>query len=194
MLGTVFSGINGDAAADLFAQYQQEEPKRPTADKAAIAGLERVTIGSEAMCSGDEPCAICLEEFQAGNEATRLPCGHFYHPACIGKWLEEQDNRCPVCRHELPAQRQEPAGTSASASAAAAATAAPPRGPPGTPPSSPVAGASTDGLTNLSIRELLHLCRTRGMGEAARACLEKRELLALLRAHTIGARRQPGGT
>merc|ERR1719265_1513314 len=52
VLGTVLGGTHGDTAAAFFAQHQQEEPKRPTADKVAVADLERVAIGSDSTCSG----------------------------------------------------------------------------------------------------------------------------------------------
>ena len=157
------------SAANLFAHYEQEDPKRPTASKAAVAQLERI------VCSGnEEPCSVCLDEFEAGSEATRLPCGHTFHSACVGKWLEEHDNRCPMCRLEVASEE----GSFPGAAAVEV-----------TSRREPMADTAHNGLASLSVRELLHLCRARGLGDAARACLEKRELLALLQAHTVGARR-----
>ena len=55
----------------------------------------------------DKSCSICLNKFNIDEEVVELPCGHLYHfnsnDDCGGilKWLEE-NNTCPVCRHELP--------------------------------------------------------------------------------------------
>jgi hypothetical protein len=171
-----------DPAAMLFAQ--EEQPKRPTADKSAVAGLMRCAIAAD---SEQEPCSICLDEFEAGDEATKLPCGHLYHPHCVGKWLEERDNRCPVCRYELPAHGDaaDAEGGATFPPAAAAAAAAPGA------LAVDEAGGELNELDRLSVRELMHLCSARGLREAARACVEKNELVALLRAFTVNARRHP---
>ena len=42
-------------------------------------------------------CAVCLDEFAAGDRITRLPCIHRYHAECIGKWLANS-SLCPVCK------------------------------------------------------------------------------------------------
>eukprot|EP00933_Yihiella_yeosuensis_P001629 TRINITY_DN10272_c0_g5_i1.p1 TRINITY_DN10272_c0_g5~~TRINITY_DN10272_c0_g5_i1.p1 ORF type:complete len:198 (-),score=38.74 TRINITY_DN10272_c0_g5_i1:135-728(-) len=49
--------------------------------------------------SAGESCAICLEEVRpsivAEHEAVRqLPCGHVFHAACVGKWLQHSGS-CP---------------------------------------------------------------------------------------------------
>ncbi|GFS34570.1 hypothetical protein Acr_00g0034740 [Actinidia rufa] len=45
-------------------------------------------------------CAICLEEFRAGETCrVLLVCDHFFHPECIGLWLVENQT-CPICRRE----------------------------------------------------------------------------------------------
>tara|TARA_B110000037_G_C16895995_1_gene414199 strand:+ start:68 stop:670 length:603 start_codon:yes stop_codon:yes gene_type:complete len=55
----------------------------------------------------DNYCSICVSKFDLDQEVIELPCGHLYHSNsnddCGGlvKWLEE-NNTCPVCRHELP--------------------------------------------------------------------------------------------
>ena len=45
-------------------------------------------------------CAICLKEFEAGEEVRVLPgCGHRYHRACIDEWLLDYNSKeCPTCR------------------------------------------------------------------------------------------------
>ena len=46
-------------------------------------------------------CAVCLEELPVGfDDAVQLPrCGHFFHRACLGKWLgpEYGSHTCPMC-------------------------------------------------------------------------------------------------
>ena len=42
-------------------------------------------------------CAICLSNFERGENVRTLPCFHSFHRLCIDKWLLK--NRiCPVCR------------------------------------------------------------------------------------------------
>ena len=46
-------------------------------------------------------CNVCKDEYKEGEEVTKLPCNHSYHPECILPWLKEH-NSCPTCRFELP--------------------------------------------------------------------------------------------
>ena len=61
----------------------------------------------------DPTCIVCLEEME---EARVLPCGHYFHAACLKNWMQEFDN-CPTCRAKpdlegkdalLPAPEQQP--------------------------------------------------------------------------------------
>uniref|UniRef100_A0ACD5UH39 Uncharacterized protein n=1 Tax=Avena sativa TaxID=4498 RepID=A0ACD5UH39_AVESA len=70
----------------------------PPAARAAVDRLQVVTISGEDAAQG---CAVCKDGIVRGEVATRLPCAHFYHGACIGPWLAIR-NSCPVCRYELP--------------------------------------------------------------------------------------------
>lgn len=45
-------------------------------------------------------CAVCLDEHSVNSNATRMPCGHLYHPSCIENWLSRHCT-CPVCRFEI---------------------------------------------------------------------------------------------
>ncbi|CAN0854900.1 RING-H2 finger protein ATL65 [Linum grandiflorum] len=43
-------------------------------------------------------CAICLCEFEEGEELKTLPeCMHSFHVGCIDMWLYSHSN-CPMCR------------------------------------------------------------------------------------------------
>lgn len=49
-------------------------------------------------CDGDGTCAICLSEFEEGEEIRTLPeCLHSYHVPCIDMWLYSHSS-CPMCR------------------------------------------------------------------------------------------------
>ncbi|XP_022088277.1 uncharacterized protein LOC110977989 isoform X2 [Acanthaster planci] len=55
---------------------------------------------SSGQDSSEKECSICMGDYELGENMRRLPCFHFYHAACIDKWLK--DNRiCPVCREEV---------------------------------------------------------------------------------------------
>ncbi|XP_024313859.1 uncharacterized protein LOC100830912 isoform X2 [Brachypodium distachyon] len=45
-------------------------------------------------------CAVCLEEFAAGDVLAHLPCGHRFHWSCALPWLQAQgaSHSCPFCR------------------------------------------------------------------------------------------------
>ncbi|KAA8495598.1 E3 ubiquitin-protein ligase [Porphyridium purpureum] len=50
----------------------------------------------------DEPmCAICIDNFEEGDQVRELECSHIYHKACIDPWLY-QSSTCPVCKREIP--------------------------------------------------------------------------------------------
>ncbi|TPX32480.1 hypothetical protein SeMB42_g07614 [Synchytrium endobioticum] len=45
-------------------------------------------------------CTICLTDFEPGENVSRLPCKHAYHPECIHKWLKEKVH-CILCQDNL---------------------------------------------------------------------------------------------
>lgn len=50
----------------------------------------------------DKMCPIALELFDENEYITKLPCNHIFKEESINKWLTEESNTCPVCRHVLP--------------------------------------------------------------------------------------------
>ena len=46
-------------------------------------------------------CAVCVCDFEVGEQVRRLPCAHVYHDECLASWLLRRCT-CPTCRWELP--------------------------------------------------------------------------------------------
>ncbi|KAK3425529.1 hypothetical protein EUGRSUZ_F02323 [Eucalyptus grandis] len=44
-----------------------------------------------------EPCCICQENYNTGEDLGTLECGHDFHRACIKQWLMHK-NLCPICK------------------------------------------------------------------------------------------------
>ena len=56
---------------------------------------------SEEKFPDDKHCPISFIDFKQGEHICQLPCGHIFHKDSILQWLEKEQARCPVCRHEL---------------------------------------------------------------------------------------------
>ncbi|XP_057291960.1 E3 ubiquitin-protein ligase AMFR-like [Hydractinia symbiolongicarpus] len=54
---------------------------------------------TEELAGIEDHCAICWDTMET---ARKLPCGHFFHHACLCSWLQ-QDISCPTCRCSLSA-------------------------------------------------------------------------------------------
>ncbi|XVE94933.1 hypothetical protein REPUB_Repub02eG0052600 [Reevesia pubescens] len=44
-----------------------------------------------------EPCCVCQEEYNDGEDLGTLECGHDFHADCIKQWLMHK-NMCPICK------------------------------------------------------------------------------------------------
>jgi Ring finger domain len=57
-------------------------------------GLVEEKAVTEHAAVGD-PCAICHDTYERGEEVVELPCDHCFHEDCIMKWLRSH-HTCPV--------------------------------------------------------------------------------------------------
>lgn len=85
----------------VFGQNESAVKGSPPASKAVLDNLPCLVLRTEDLQENCSRCAVCKDEFLAGESVTRLPCCHLYHWDCIVPWLSIR-NTCPVCRYELP--------------------------------------------------------------------------------------------
>ena len=45
-------------------------------------------------------CIICFVDFIKNEKIKFLKCCHYYHPACLDKWLDKE-KKCPICKEEI---------------------------------------------------------------------------------------------
>ncbi|KAG6530351.1 probable E3 ubiquitin-protein ligase RHC2A [Zingiber officinale] len=96
---------------DHLAQVELAELGRergcdnPPASKSAVESMPAVEIVTDHI-SKDCHCAICTDPFELGTRAREMPCKHIYHQDCILPWLSLH-NSCPVCRHQMPAAKDD---------------------------------------------------------------------------------------
>jgi len=103
-------GLKQDQAFDLMSRDLTPEdfemlsaldeglPKRGIAEKDVVDSLPRMVVHD-----GAKECGVCLSALEKDSDAVELPCKHYFHAACISKWLTECKNACPICA--APIQR-----------------------------------------------------------------------------------------
>ncbi|KAF7070998.1 hypothetical protein CFC21_076418 [Triticum aestivum] len=78
-----------------------EAPSPRGLDPLDPAVLRALPVVAAAAGAGD--CAVCLAEFERGEEARALPrCGHRFHVECIDAWFRG-NSTCPLCRAAVEA-------------------------------------------------------------------------------------------
>ena len=62
-------------------------------DDETVAPLQQITLEQSPGTS----CAICLDDFNRGDNVKRFACSHIFHTPCIDRWILTNLS-CPVCR------------------------------------------------------------------------------------------------
>ncbi|KQJ92296.1 E3 ubiquitin-protein ligase RDUF2 [Brachypodium distachyon] len=89
---------SGSGAAGLIPRPMKLETTRYDGGEAGEGGVSTRT-----------GCAICMEEYEARDELSVVPCAgkHRFHRSCLAPWLARK-RLCPLCRQALPAADDEP--------------------------------------------------------------------------------------
>lgn len=59
---------------------------------------------ADSVGAGDrqESCAVCLHEFDEGEEIRLLRnCRHIFHRTCLDRWMDHDQKTCPLCRTQF---------------------------------------------------------------------------------------------
>ncbi|KAK6221871.1 hypothetical protein QIS74_04743 [Colletotrichum tabaci] len=90
-----------EALDRIISQLMEQNPQNnaaPPATDDALRKLERKKVDKEMLGpDGKTECTICIDGFSEGDDATVLPCKHWFHDQCVVMWLKEH-NTCPICR------------------------------------------------------------------------------------------------
>lgn len=82
------------------AEQMQASQVEPATDGQIVA-LPVVNIRADSTLPAvGTTCAVCLCDFEEGESAKKLPCGHHFHKCCIDRWLQ-RSKRCPLCMHPI---------------------------------------------------------------------------------------------
>lgn len=73
---------------------------RPGVPLAALEAMPVSTVAEEDLAGKDLNCAICLADFEVGEDIRRLGCSHFFHTSCIDEWLR-LCSTCPLCNDDV---------------------------------------------------------------------------------------------
>ncbi|XP_042516956.1 brassinosteroid-responsive RING protein 1-like [Macadamia integrifolia] len=94
-----------------------DRPSNPTEFHSVSAVLIReilpVVKFDDLISSGDgqtpDSCAVCLYEFEGGEEIRQLTnCRHIFHRCCLDRWMDHDQKTCPLCRTPfIPDELQE---------------------------------------------------------------------------------------
>ncbi|KAJ4701728.1 E3 ubiquitin-protein ligase MBR2-like [Melia azedarach] len=76
-IGNVSTGLSEETIINHLKQKKYSIP----------VGLQQET----------EPCCVCQEEYNHGEDIGTLDCGHDFHTNCIKQWLMHK-NLCPICK------------------------------------------------------------------------------------------------
>ncbi|CAL5383040.1 unnamed protein product [Camellia sinensis] len=96
-----FLGLSDFLETDLSScENPTRMPDNPPASAFLIRELLPVVVKFEdVVAGGGERCAVCLYEFEVGEEIRCLTnCKHIFHRGCVDRWMDCDQNTCPLCR------------------------------------------------------------------------------------------------
>eukprot|EP00871_Galdieria_phlegrea_P005052 jgi/Galph1/5548/GphlegSOOS_G4195.1 len=91
----LLSFYEGDFTSDDYQMLLQLDEVVENKRGASGAVIEALPCFQVSQGEKGELCCICLSEFELDECLKKLPCSHFFHKACIERWLVE-NACCPI--------------------------------------------------------------------------------------------------
>lgn len=90
-------------------RHRRRRPPRHIMSSREVKALPSLIFTSvvDDNCTS-ETCAVCLEDYTAGEKLRVLPCCHKFHVLCIDSWLTRWRTFCPVCKRDIKASIRQP--------------------------------------------------------------------------------------
>ena len=89
---------------EVRPEYPPSAPPLPEVEsppaRAAAAARPPARAPAHAVPEETPNCAICMEDFKAGDRLRSLPCKHDFHKECVDRWLAV-NSTCPMCRASI---------------------------------------------------------------------------------------------
>eukprot|EP00250_Pteridium_aquilinum_P007298 c17047_g1_i1 orf=534-1526(-) len=98
------SSADGAPAEHRISQNEPEDnqPAIIRAKRSFSCAADAGELYSDQHLQQRAECAVCLWEFESGQEVRVLPfCSHIFHKECIDGWLLHDHRTCPLCRTSL---------------------------------------------------------------------------------------------
>lgn len=106
------SNVTGPSSSSPVHDYDPERARllpshaqstQPTPSLSPPPLSMSTTVDDDDETDDEDPvCAVCLEDFETGQQVRKLACSHLYHRSCIDPWLQSSSNSCPLCKREVP--------------------------------------------------------------------------------------------
>ncbi|KAF9275121.1 hypothetical protein BGZ88_002535 [Linnemannia elongata] len=97
-LGSVAASAAASVSAFVAVSIAEESDDPPQSHQTPQA--QEVQAQQEEFNNGDEECAICLSDFEDGDELRHLYCNHLFHRNCVDRWLVK-NAFCPKCKRGI---------------------------------------------------------------------------------------------
>lgn len=87
----------------LLERVRMKRRQREGGSKGGRSGASSSSAGGSSSSSRPEEvekCAICLGEYEDGEQVKTLPCFHVFHTECVDRWLAV-NKICPFCKKSI---------------------------------------------------------------------------------------------
>mmetsp|Transcript_22682 Transcript_22682/g.36138 ORF Transcript_22682/g.36138 Transcript_22682/m.36138 type:complete len:303 (+) Transcript_22682:1402-2310(+) len=95
------AGASRQNMRDLLASVMEESSNASNPHKKGLTKTQLLSLSAfRTPETLENPCCICIDDVEKGQQTVLLPCSHGYHQRCIEKWLTS-NSTCPLCKSNV---------------------------------------------------------------------------------------------